>query len=171
MAATTVFCTPVPAGPLSIEVRVLRQGSSFVQAAAALTAAGEPGLEAVATFGQHRGGQIDIVEAAMPDVPHWSSLPPTPPNPRRHMRFFDNFDHRMAYGHLSWERDWEPGPARHARWIRYLEAPRAQDGSIDMLAYAPIVDLMPPSLVHKVGREQANFLAPSLDLTIHFFEK
>jgi acyl-CoA thioesterase len=172
ISATTVFCSPVPAGPMSIEVRLLRRGAAFVQAAATLTAAGEPGLEVIATFGKLREGEIDEIEAEMPEVPNHAELPPTAPSPKRRMRFFENFDHRMAYGHLSWEPgSWEPGPARHARWIRYRDAPRAGDGQIDLLAYVPIVDLMPPSLVHKVGRERASFLAPSLDLTIHFFER
>ncbi len=173
VSVTTLFCSPVAAGALSIEVRVLRRGATFVQCAVSLRGPGrEPGLEALATFGRHRDRQPDAVEAAMPEVPHHSTLPPAPPNPRRRMRFFENFEHRLALGHLSWEEaDWEPGPARYARWIRYRETPRSADGTIDPIAYAPIVDLMPPSLVNKLGRAQAGFMAPSLDLTLHFFER
>ncbi len=172
MSVTTVFCTPVPAGAISIAVRVLRRGATFVQVMASVTNGPELGLELIATFGRARDGYPDVVEAQMPDVPHWSELKEAPENPRMHMRFFENFDHRIAYGHLSWEPDdWEPGPARYARWIKYREAPRDRDGMIDPLAYAPIVDLMPPSLVHKMGRARANFYAPSLDLTLHFYER
>ena len=171
LSSTTLFCTPVPAGSLSIAVKVLRRGSNFVQASASLKSGDDPGLEVLATFGRHRRGHPDVVEATMPDVPHYSELPPPADNPRLRMRFFENFDHRIAYGHLAFEEGWEPGPARYARWIKYLEAPRGEDGAIDPLAYAPIVDLMPPSLVHKVGRANANFYAPSLDLTLHVFEK
>jgi acyl-CoA thioesterase len=167
LSATTLFWSPIPAGRMSIEVRVLRRSTSFAQASA--TIAG--GLEVLATFGRQRDGYPDVVETMMPDVPHHSALAPPPEHPRLRMRFFDNFEHRIAYGHLAFEPGWEPGPARYARWIRYREAPRASDGSIDLLAYAPIVDLMPPSLVHKVGPKHANFYAPSLDLTLHFFEK
>lgn len=170
VSATTVFCTPVDAGRLEIEVEVLRAGTAASQLRASVRS--DPtrrGLELIATFACDREGYPDVVEANMPDVPPPDALQPALPNPRHRMPFFENFEQRLAYGHFSWEPgDWTPGPARYARWIRYLEPPM-RAGRIDPLAFPPIIDLMPPALVHKVGKEQAQFFAPSLDLTVHFY--
>lgn len=173
VSASTLFCTPVGAGPLHVDVRVLRRGRTASQVAASLSAdPSRPGLEVVGIFARDRAGYPDVVEADFPNVPPPDALPPAPPNPRWRMRFFDNFEQRLAYGHFSWEEEeWTPGPARYARWIRYRQSPRSEDGRLDVLCYPPVMDLMPPALVHKVGREKANFIAPSLDLTVHFFER
>lgn len=173
VSATTLFCTPVESGKLTTEVRILRRGRTASQVAASMSGeAAQPGLEVIGIFARDRDGYPDVVEAERPDVPPPGALPPAPANPRWRMRFFDNFEQRLAYGHFSWEEEeWTPGPARYARWIKYREPPRSADGLLDVLAYPPVMDLMPPALVHKVGREKANFIAPSLDLTVHFFER
>jgi hypothetical protein len=58
LAATTHFCSPVPAGPLEIRVEVLRKGNVAAQVRAALssTTMPGPGLEVSATFGRERPG-------------------------------------------------------------------------------------------------------------------
>src|SRR5215471_10099387 len=54
---TTVFAAPVPAGPVEIDVTVLRRGRSMTQATAVAHAPGEAiGHTSVAVFGRDRGG-------------------------------------------------------------------------------------------------------------------
>src|SRR5690606_4094100 len=128
-----------------------------------------PGLEVSATFGRDRDG-VDVLDAAPPQVPRPEQLPEldrvrvlgTDAEPR----FFANFDHRLALGHPWWTSDWEPGPARMARWFRYRVPQRGADGRFDPLAIPPIADTMPPALVQKLGPRREPFHAPSLDLTV-----
>ena len=58
VSATTVFCSPVPDGPLEIRVEVLRRGGAAPQVRAALssTALPGPGLEVSATFARDQSG-------------------------------------------------------------------------------------------------------------------
>lgn len=176
IGATTLFCSPVPAGPLEVRVEVLRRGGAAAQVRAALASRKSPGpgLEVSATFARRRDG-VDVLGMAPPSVP--------PPErcidagnaprilagrPRR--RFFDNFDVRLALGAPIWERrDWEPGEARSAFWYRYRVPQRAGDGGFDPLAVPPIADTMPDALANRLG-PASPFYAPSLDLTVHFLE-
>lgn len=176
VSANTHFCSPVPAGPLEIRVEVLRHGGAAAQVRAqlsSLTTPG-PGLEVSATFGRDREG-IDVLDSEMPAVP-----PPATARPVQRSQhgplagweppFFRNFDVRLALGQPWWETDWPPGPARVARWFRYLVPPRLPDGRLDPLALPPVVDTMPNALWQKLGPDRPTFLAPSLDLTVHFLE-
>lgn len=175
ISANTHFCSPVPAGPLEIRVEVLRHGAAAAQVRAQLTSTSTPGpgLEVSATFGRDRDG-VDVLDAAPPQVPRPEELPEldrirvlgTDAEPR----FFANFDHRLALGHPWWTSDWEPGPARMARWFRYRVPQIGAGGRFDPLAIPPIADTMPPALVQKLGPRREPFHAPSLDLTVHFLD-
>jgi acyl-CoA thioesterase len=81
---------------------------------------------------------------------------------------FANLETRLAYGANWWRSDFEPGPARVGRWIRYREPAVLADGRFDPLALPPVVDLMPPSMIQRLGPKFEPFFAPSLDLTVHF---
>ncbi len=175
LSANTHFCSPVPAGPLEIRVEVLRHGGAAAQMRAQLssTTMPGPGLEVSATFGREREG-VDVVDATPPAVPapeecgivehvFGTSRRFVPP-------FFANFDYRLALGQPWWTSDWEPGPARIARWFRYKQPQKLADGRLDPLSIPPIADTMPPALIQKLGPDHPSFHAPSLDLTIHFLE-
>lgn len=58
VSATTIFCTPLAAGPIELEVRVLRRGGSAAQVRIAARGPGvdDVGLETVATFARDRVG-------------------------------------------------------------------------------------------------------------------
>lgn len=169
MSANTVFCSPVPAGPLEIRVEVLRHGNAAAQVRAALssTALPGPGLEVSATFAREREGP-DFVDASRPQVPSPDRAGPI--DERWDPPFFRNFEQRLAFGAPWWERDWAPGPARFGRWIRYQIPPRLASGRTDPLAIPPIADLMPAAVVEKLGPSHPRFSAPSLDLTVHFLD-
>ncbi|HEX6167851.1 MAG TPA: acyl-CoA thioesterase domain-containing protein, partial [Acidimicrobiales bacterium] len=69
---TTVFASQVPAGPVAIDVTVLRRGRTMSQAVATARGGGDaadgPGHTTVAVFGRDRGG-FEFTDLAMPDVP------------------------------------------------------------------------------------------------------
>jgi acyl-CoA thioesterase len=169
ISATTIFCAPVPAGPLEIAVTVLRRGKLASQARASLSAAGgELGLEVVATY----GGDRPFVEASMttaPSVPDPEYVPSIDPADQRSVpRFIRNFDHRRVLGSMWWKAEsWVRGD-RSGYWYRYLCPQRLADGRLDPLALPPLIDTMPPALCAMVGPDARAFLAPSLDLTVHF---
>lgn len=175
ISANTHFCSPVPAGPLAIRVEVLRHGGLAAQLRAQLSSTLQPGpgLEVSATFGRDRDG-VDVIDVEPPTVRRPEELPPMSRvrllGAQAEPRFFGNLDQRLALGHAWWTDDWEAGPARMARWFRYLRPQRLADGRLDPLAIPPVADTMPPALVQKLGPKRVPFHAPSLDLTVHFLE-
>lgn len=172
VSASTVFCTPIRPGTLVADVAVLRRGKAAAQVRIGLAGAGagEAGLETIATFARDREGP-DVVGAPFPDVPMPDECVELADedarNPHRHIRFFHNFDARLARGARFWQPGWEAGPARYARWFRYRAAPRDAGGRLDRAAHPPIVDTMPPALAQAIGPSPYRFYAPSLDLTVH----
>jgi acyl-CoA thioesterase len=176
IGATTLFCSPVPAGPLAIRVEVLRRGDAAAQLRAALSSTSRPGpgLEVSATFARRRDG-LDARGLGFPDVQGPHACPDAGNEPRvaagRPRRpFFDNFEMRLAHGAPIWqERGWEAGDARWACWYRYLVPQRDSAGQFDVLALPPIADTMPGALSNRLGPGRP-FFAPSLDLTVHFVE-
>ncbi|MGE3497182.1 MAG: acyl-CoA thioesterase [Candidatus Binatia bacterium] len=175
LSATTVFCSPVPAGGLEVRVEVLRHGGAAAQLRAQLssTSVPGPGLDVSATFVRARSGMADMIDARPPPVPPPAECPsfdelPPPPDPRP--RFFRNVESRLALGDVWWEKGWKPGAARTARWFRYAVPQRLPDGRLDPLAIPPLADTMPPAVVQKLGPDHPPFFAPSLDLTVHFLD-
>lgn len=174
IGANTVFCSPVPHGPLEIRVEVLRRGNAAAQVRAALssTTLPGPGLEVTATFARERTGP-EVLDVAFPKAPRpddaVSLLDDHPRNPHTRRAFFENFDVRLAIGDPWWESGWQGGTARHGRWFRY-RTPQLAGGAFDALALPPIADTMPSSVVQGLGPDLEPFHAPSLDLTVHFLE-
>lgn len=174
VSANTVFCSPVPHGPLEIRVEVLRRGNAAAQLRAALssTALPGPGLEVTATFARERSGP-EVLDARFPDVPDPDDAEDIridePHNPHWRWSFFDNFDLRLAIGNAWWRDDWSPDEARHGRWFRF-RVPQTVGGTLDPLALCVLADTMPAALIQKMGPGGPRFRAPSLDLTVHFLE-
>jgi acyl-CoA thioesterase len=176
VSATTVFCSPVPHGPLEIRVELLRKGGAAAQLRAALssTSLPGPGLEVSATFARRRDG-YDIRGAQFPaGVPMPEAAESlgedAPGNPHTFFPFFQNFECRQGEGPAWWRPGWSAGPASYSRWFRYLEPPRLEDGTLDPLALPPIADTMPPALISAIGPSEQRMYAPSLDLTVHFLQ-
>jgi acyl-CoA thioesterase len=184
LSANTVFCSPVPSGPMEIRVEILRRGNAAVQVRAALssTRLPGPGLEVSATFTRDRQG-IDMFGAAPPDVPPPEQCPvfdEQGPHRLGAFPFLKNVEVRLAQGYPYWARAFlerNPGvyrkddePARFARWYRYHVPQMEADGTLDPLAIPPIADTMPSAIANKLGAEGPPFHAPSLDLTVHFLD-
>lgn len=174
-SATTLFSSAILEGNVVIRARVIRKGAAAAQVHVNLANEGatEPGLDVVATFGRDLAMGPAFVDVTAPDVPRPLDSPvlegPTPVAEHFAPPIFRNLDVRLALGHPWWNDGWEPGPARICRWMRYGKLQRLEDGRVDPLSLPPLIDTMPPSTIQRLGPGFAPFVAPSLDLTVHFF--
>jgi acyl-CoA thioesterase len=173
-SATTIFATPVHPGELDLEAHVIRRGHSAAQMRITLrhVQAKEPGpqLELVATFCRDRKGP-DVIAMAPPQLPGPAAALPvedgSPKNPHTRWRFYQQLECRVAEGDPFWEAEFEAGPARYSRWLRYRNPQRDGAGRLDRLALPPLIDTMPTALHRAIGPGPYRFFAPSLDLTVY----
>jgi acyl-CoA thioesterase len=179
---TTVFAAQVPAGPVTIDVSVLRRGRSMSQATATARPAGAeigaPGHTTVAVFGAARGG-FEFTDVAMPDVDQPEDCPsfrdPPPPGvaddfpERPPFEFWDHIEGRPALGNAPWD-DYVPSTSDCATWYRFDEPPMRPDGTLDPRAVIALCDLMPSSVGQRMGPGARTWYPPSADLTVHLFE-
>jgi acyl-CoA thioesterase len=173
-SATTIFCTPIKNGALVADAVVLRRGGATAQVRVALRdSSGEPGLELLATYLRERKGP-DVVGVGFPQVKSLADATVVDPiarqNPAVHMPFHQQFEYRIADGQRFWQPDFEPGPARYARWARYRTPQRDAHGRFDRLALLPLIDMMPAALHRAIGPGDYRFAAPSLDLTAYVID-
>jgi acyl-CoA thioesterase len=170
ISTSTIFCDPIQAGELEIDIEILRTGKAVVQVRAHLRLPETAGAQILATFARDRSGP-DITGAVMPDVPPPDQcvdmLVDDGRNPHLKAPFFANVDVRLAKGTRFWTPDFTAGPARYARWFRYRRPQRDAAGRFDRFALAPIADTMPASITHAIGPGTYRFFAPSLDFTLH----
>jgi len=169
LSATTIFCQPVLAGNLRIDVSILRRGRSAVQARAALRAESDAavGLEVVATFAKDRDGP-DEHGVTMPDVPRPETAISTKSRGGREWSFFKNLDVALGVGEPMWQPGWQQGPAHVAFWYRYRVPQRTASGAFDPLAIPPLADSMPSALHRLLGPDRERYMMPSLDLSVFF---
>jgi acyl-CoA thioesterase len=175
---TTVFAAAVPAGPVTVDVAVLRRGKSMSQALASVRPAGaarsEPGHTTVAVFGRSRAG-FEFTDLVMPDVPSPAECPsfrdPPPPEAgefraRPVFPFWEQVEGRPALGHAPWD-DYVPVSSQCAMWYGFDEPPMRGDGTLDPLAVVALCDLMPGSVGERMGPGEREWFPPSADLTVH----
>jgi acyl-CoA thioesterase len=170
-SVTNVFAAPVPAGPVEIDVTVLRRGRSMSQATATLRAAGSNGAghTCVAVFGGVRDG-FEFTDVAMPDVPPPQECPSWRDVPNEvglvPFNFWEHVEGRAASGHAPWE-DYVPTTSERAAWFRFDEPPFTDDGELDPLALVTLCDTMPGAVGERMGPGPKPWLPPSADLTVH----
>lgn len=174
---TTVFAAQVPAGPIEIDVSLLRRGRSMSQAMAVVRSPGaDAGHTTVAVFGAPRPG-FEFTDLRMPDAPPPEACPsfrdPLPPEAadfeqRPPFPFWEQVEGRAALGHAPWD-DYVPTSSECAAWYRYDEAPMRPDGTLDPLAVVAMCDLMPRSVGERMGPGTPFWYPPSADLTVHLF--
>jgi acyl-CoA thioesterase len=173
-SATAVFASVIFAGPIHIEINVVRKGGAVAQVRGRLYNAGsaEPGMDVLAVFARDRNEGPEFVDATPPVVTRPLDCPllvrPTPVRSEMSPPIFEQIEVRLAQGNAWWDRDFESGPAQVARWMRYGTPQRLANGQSDPLCLPPMVDTMPPSAIQRLGGGFTPFLAPSLDLTVHF---
>ena len=183
--AHAVYCSPVAAGPIEIDVDVIRSGKSAANVSVDLRQRGHESsdLRMLATFGQlhdspyeYRGVEFpaDVLPPELcpqrPDPAEMSEArTPFPP-----VNFHQQNDWRPALEGFSWEENWgdrEPREARFASWFRLLNEPRRADGSIDPISYCVPADMLGPAIGRRIGPLGAErpFLILSLDINLQFF--
>lgn len=175
-SVSTVFAAQVPAGPVVIDVDVLRRGRSVSQATATVRSPdAEAGHTLIAVFGVERPG-FEFTELRRADVPgpdECTSFRDGPDDSdwdrRFDATFWDQIEGRFAIGHSWWDQASEPGPrtAEKAYWYRFEEPPLRDDGTYDPLALVVLADTMPGSVGERVGPRDVLWLSPSADLTVH----
>lgn len=179
---TTVFAAQVPAGPVAIDVSVLRRGRTMSQAMATARPAGAgpdaTGHTTIAVFGADRGG-FEFTDLVMPEVDPPEACPsfrdPPPPGvadnfpERPPFEFWDHVEGRAAFGNAPWD-DYEPTTSDCGHWYRIEEPPMLPDGTLDPRAVIALCDLMPSSVGQRMGPSTRTWYPPSTDLTVHLFE-
>jgi acyl-CoA thioesterase len=169
---TSLYVSPVPLGPLEVQVQTLRYGRRMSQLLATVRAVGatDGGLSVIAAFGEDREG-FQFLDAEPPEVPapEAAPLPEKPPPGWQRFRasFFEQLEMRPVRMNPSWRTDWQAGRAEAVRWTRFRRAPRLADGTLDPLALVAVSDTMPPAIAQKLGPGGEPWFAPSVDLTTH----
>lgn len=173
----SVFAAPVPAGPVEVDVQVLRRGRSMSQVQATVRSPGaSAGLTALAVFGGERPGFAftDLVPPVVPppeDCPSFRDPPPPEvewpdfePRP-----FWERvLEGRAALGLPPWDRAPRTS-AEVAQWCRFEHPPVGDDGRMDLLSLLVLADLMPGAVGQRVGMTGWDWFGPSVDLTVHLF--
>ncbi|HVM40641.1 MAG TPA: thioesterase family protein [Acidimicrobiia bacterium] len=170
-SVTTAFAAQVPAGPVQVDVSVLRRGRSLSQAVATVAATGaEAGHTSLAVFGADRPGFsfTDLTPPVVPPPEDCDSFRDreSPWEERFNPTFWDRIEGRAAIGHAPWD-EFEPTGSERAYWYRFDDTPRLADGTIDPLALVTMADTMPGSVFERVGSRDLLWLSPSADLTVH----
>ena len=172
---TTVFAGQVAAGRLVVDVQVLRKGRSASQVLATVANEGaKAGATVVAVYGGPRKGPT-FVDVMPPEVPPpaecRSYRDPLPPGvePFDPLPFWTRVEGRAALGHPPWE-EFESTGSDVATWLRFDDAPRTGDGSLDPLAVLTLADRMPGAIGERLGQRGPRWFAPSADLTVHLLE-
>jgi acyl-CoA thioesterase len=176
---SAVFAGQVAAGPVEIDVTVLRRGRTMSQLSATVRNPGaSAGLTAIAVFGAERDG-FSFTDIEMPDVPRPEDCPsfrdgPPPDMPEEFRRdplpFWEEaVEGKPAMGHAPWD-DYDPISSERASWQRLDDPPLLPDGRLDPIAYLVLADMMPGAVGEKLGPDaERSWFGPSADLTVHLF--
>lgn len=174
VSTTALFCAPVPCGPVTVDVDVLRDGRSASQVGADLRVAGEDGiaLRLQATFGAESETDLAFRELAFPadaGAPlDWDPPPERDPeDPFADVPFHQQTDWRFAVGVPPWADDPEPGPARAGAWVRLLEPAIDGDG-VDPTAVIVHADSIGSALGQAFARHRDPWLLLSLEISVRF---
>jgi len=175
----TAFIAQVAAGPVEIEVELLRAGRSMSHLRAEVRNTGTPrGHATTAIFGSRREG-FEFTDLEPPseiprpvDCPSFRDPPPDDFEfAFEPMPFWTELvEGRPVLGHAPWE-DYVPDRAENALWYRFDDPPMLDDGTMDPLALVVLADTMPGAVGEKIGRRPDRmWFAPSIDLTVHVLD-
>lgn len=173
----TAFVAQVAHGPVEIGVELLRRGRSMSQLRAEVANAGATrGHVTTAVFGASRRG-FEFTDLEPPvGVPLPAACPSFRDAPPPEAERFDpmpfwtrRVEGRAAIGHPPWA-DYVPDRAETAQWLRFDDPPHLEDGTLDPLALVVLADTMPGAVGEKIGRQDREWFAPSIDLTVHLLQ-
>lgn len=190
VTADATFCAAVPAGPVAIQVEVLRQGRVGAQAQARLwrlsegaadgepgTLRGAPGADLVvnAVYGADR--DLDAVvrsvslpaDAGRPEDVAARADDPARPSPFDQLPYHRQTDFRMTVGQPPWDLTEGPQEPRTVSWFRFLRPPILPDGSWDRSCLAVPGDILGPAVIQGLGKRDTFHLIITLQLSMQFF--
>jgi len=172
VTANAIFVAPVPPGPVTIDVEVLRDGRTASQVAADLRVDGKLALRAHGVFGVAHDVEHGLLDVRFPEVPHPLDVEPPPPDEDRmpfgHINFHDQTDWRPVSGVWFDRESFRAGPARCQIWTRLLQEPNLDGGSYDPLALAIHGDVIGPAVGAGLGPIDEPFMVLSLEIGIRF---
>ncbi len=171
LTANALFVSPVTAGPVEIDVDILRRGRAAAQGVANLRNRGLDGtaLHVTAAFGRPAPSEWDYVDIEFPDVPMPDRCPRSPRMPEGSPFRDLNFHHQIDWRPTALpDRDnWVPGPAVSASWARFVREPRRPDGSYDPIALCLPADSIGGAIGNHLGVQE--ILVLSLEIGVQFF--
>jgi acyl-CoA thioesterase len=161
VTANAVFVAPVPAGPVTVDVEVLRDGRRASQVAADLRVPGTDGvaLRVHGVFGAPHDVDHHHSEVRFPEVPPPAQVAPPPddrPNPFGHINFHDQTEWRPV-SPLD-----DPGRGQFLAWVRMLR------GEPDLLTLAVHGDVLGPAVGRALGPSGQARMVLSLEIGIRF---
>ncbi len=171
----TTFVAPVEAGPIQIDVEVLRRGRSMshLRGEVRNPGAAHGSLTTGVFGGPRRGFEFTDLEPPVGHLPLAQAPSFRDPGPKPGEGFPTPFwtrvlEGRAALGHAPWE-DYTPDRAEQGTWYR-LDEPPMHDGSQDLLSLLIYADTMPGAVSEKVGPEhRSGWFGPSIDFVCHLF--
>ena len=162
VTANAIFLAPVPPGPITVDVDVLRDGRRASQVAADLRVPGVdgPALRVHGVFGAAHDTDLAHQEVRFPEVPPPSaiSLPPERPNPFGHINIHEQTEWRPV-SPLD-----DPGKGHFLSWVRLRES------EPHLLSLAVHGDVLGPAVGRALGPhdERGMFMVLSLEIGIRF---
>jgi len=162
VTANAIFLSPVPPGPITIDVDVLRDGRRASQVAADLRVPGGdgPALRVHGVFGANHDTELAHQEVRFPEVPPPDQLEPPPERPNPFGRI--NFHEQTEWRPVSPLDD--PGKGHFLSWVRLRES------APHLLSLAVHGDVLGPAVGRALGPQDENgmFMVLSLEIGIRF---
>ncbi len=175
VTANAIFCAPVPCGPISVDVDVLRNGRGAAQVASNLFVPGTEGiaLRTHGVFGRPHDTDLAFRDVEFPaDVAMPDACEPPPPRPADDPWPEINFHQQTEWlPALPFDPEREgpaPGGARFAAWTRLLVEPRLADGSYDLVSLGVPSDSIGPAIGQGLPGPRRQFMSLSLEIGIRF---
>jgi acyl-CoA thioesterase len=161
VTANAIFLAPVPPGPVTVDVTVLRDGRHASQVAADLRIADNEqiALRAHGVFGAAHDLELGFQDVVCPEVPRPADVPPPPdnrPNPFGRINFHDQTEWRPVSPLDA------PGPGKFMSWVRLAR------GEPHLLALAVHGDVLGPAVGRGLGPQPDPFMVLSLEIGIRF---
>jgi len=162
MTANAIFVAPVPPGPITLDVEVLRDGRRAAQVAADLRVPGVdgPALRVHGVFGAAHLTELAHQEVRFPEVPPPDAIGPPPERPNPFGRI--NFHEQTEWRPVSPLDD--PGKGHFLSWVRLRES------EPHLLSLAVHGDVLGPAVGRALGPhdERGMFMVLSLEIGIRF---
>jgi acyl-CoA thioesterase len=168
VTANAIFLAPVPPGPLTVDVEILRDGRNASQVAADLRVPGvdAPALRVHGVFGAAHDTHLEFQDVPVPEAPRPSQVSP-PPLERPHPFGTIPFHEQTEWRPVSPLDD--PGTGRFCSWVRLVRDAQLPDGSRDPLILAVHGDVLGPAVGRGLGpRPDEPIMVLSLEIGIRF---